>query len=281
MINGTSMRQAIFPEAGKLSAFLRRDALIAWSYRRGAISDVVGMLAQALMFYFLSSLIDPARMLQLGGTRVDYMGFVVVGLTVAAFFQTSVTRMISALQSERMMGTFETLLVTPTTYATLQVGFVAYDVIRIPVRAGIFLVLATTVFAVPVRWTGLAQVGVIILALLPFVWGLAAILAGLVVVFRQVGSLVGLANFILVLGSGTYFPLRLLPSWLAATAAWNPLAMALQGSRAALLGGQGWGATLPEAGVVLAMGLATWIAGTMAFRFALERERQTGNLGLY
>jgi len=281
MMDVAQVRSAFLPEMRKLSAFLRRDALIAWSYRRGAVSDVVGMLVQALMFYFLSSLVDPARMPQLGGTRAGYMGFVVVGLTVAAFYQIGVTRMMGAVQNERLVGTFETLLVTPTAYATLQLGFVIYDILRIPVRTGIFLVLATTLFGVQVHWAGMAQVAVIVLALLPFVWGVAAVLTAAVVAFRQVASLVGLANFVLVLASGTYFPLHLLPPWLAKTAAINPLAMALNGARAALLGGTGWAAILPQTAVVFAMSIATWIVGTFAFHFALERERHTGTLGLY
>ena len=276
-----SGRLGVFPELGKLSAFLRRDALISWSYRRGAFSDIAGMLVQALLFYFLSSLVDTSRMSQLGGTRTGYMGFVVIGLTVASFYQIGVTRMMSAVQNERFMGTFETLLVTPTSYATLQLGFVIYDILRIPVRAAIFLILATTLFGVDIRWAGLAQVGVLILAFLPFVWGVAAGLTAAVVAFRQAGSLVGLANLVLVLGSGTYFPLQLFPSWVAATAALNPLAIAMHGARAALLEGTAWSATLSRAAIVLAIAAGTWIAGTLAFQFALERERRTGNLGLY
>lgn len=274
-------RVGILPELRKLSAFLRRDALIAWSYRRGAISDIGGMLVQALLFYFLSSLVDTSRMTQLGGTRTGYMGFVVVGLTVAAFYQIGVTRMMSAVQNERFMGTFETLLVTPTSYATLQLGFVIYDILRIPVRTAVFLILAATLFRVDVRWAGLGQVGILVLALLPFVWGVAAGLTGAVIAFRQAASLVGLANLGLVLGSGTYFPLQLLPSWLAATAALNPLAIALTGARAALLGSSSWQTTLAQAGVIFAIAVVTWIAGTATFQFALERERRTGNLGLY
>jgi ABC-type polysaccharide/polyol phosphate export permease len=276
-----SSRMGVLPELRKLSAFLRRDALISWSYRRGAFSDIAGMLVQALLFYFLSSLVDTSRMTQLGGTRAGYMGFVVVGLTVASFYQVGVNRMMSAVQNERFMGTFETLLTTPTAPATLQLGFVVYDILRIPVRTAIFLVLATTLFGVDVRWAGLAQVCVIILAFLPFVWGLAAGLTAAVIAFRQAASLVGLANVLLVLGSGTYFPLQLFPSWVAATAALNPLAIALNGARAALLDGIAWSTTFWQAAVILAIAAVTWMVGTLAFQFALERERRTGNLGLY
>lgn len=281
MMEMARVRSGFFIEVRKLAAFLRRDALIAWSYRRGAVSDVVNLLVQAVMFYFVSLLVDPARMPQLGGTRADYMGFVVVGLTVAAFYQTGVTRMMGAVQNERLMGTFEALLMTPTAPTTLQLGFVIYDVLRIPVRAGIFLALATLLFGVDLRWAGIGQVAIIILALMPFVWGVAAALTAMVVSFRQAAGIIGLANFVLVLGSGTYFPLQLLPSRLAATATLNPLALALNSARAALLGGMGWEVILPQVAIIASMSIPMLVVGTFAFRVALERERRAGTLGLY
>ena len=45
-------------EVAKLPAFLRRDALTALSYRVYFVSDVLGLLSQALLFYF--DLIDTA-----------------------------------------------------------------------------------------------------------------------------------------------------------------------------------------------------------------------------
>lgn len=272
---------SLISEVRKLAAFLRKDALIAWSYRKGVVSDIVSFLGEAALFYFLSLLVDPARMPQLGGTRADYMGFVAVGLTVAAFYQMGVAKMIGAVRNEQLMGTFEALLVTPTAPTTIQIGLVIYDLIRIPVRAGLFLVLADRVFGVNIYWTGLAQAMAITLVFLPFVWGVGAALAAVVVTFRQATAVIGFVNYALLLGSGTYFPMELLPSWLETTINLNPLALALNGARAALLGGAGWGTTLSLIVMILPLSILTWIAGTLGFRFALDRERRAGTLGLY
>jgi ABC-2 type transport system permease protein len=272
---------SVIAEVRKLAAFLRKDALIAWSYRRAMVSDIVSFLGEAALFYFLSFLVDPARMPQLGGTRADYMGFVAVGLTVAAFYQMGVAKMIGAVRNEQLMGTFEALLVTPTAPTTIQIGLVIYDLIRIPVRAGLFLVLADKVFGVDIHWAGLAQTIAITLVFLPFVWGVAAALAAVVVGFRQATAVVGFVNYALLLGSGTYFPMELLPSWLETTIRLNPLALALNGARAALLGGAGWETTLPQIAMILPLSILAWVAGTLGFRFALDRERRAGTLGLY
>lgn len=281
MMDAAQVQSGFFREIRKLAAFLRRDALIAWSYRRGVVTDLISLLAQAVMFYFLSFLIDPRLMPGLGGTRADYMAFVLVGLTVAAFYQTGVTRMIGAVRSEQLMGTFEALLVTPIAHMTLQLGFVIYDFVQLPFRAAVFLVLAATLFGIDLHLTGIGQAGVIILALLPFIWGVAAGLAAIVVTFRQAAGVIALANFALVLASGTYFPLEILPPWVAATAALNPLALALHGARTALLGEGAWRMVFPQIAVILSLSMVAWILGTLAFRVALERERRAGTLGLY
>jgi ABC-2 type transport system permease protein len=281
MMDMAQVRSGVFTEVRKLAAFLRRDALIAWSYRRGAVSELVGLLGQAGMFYFFSFLVDQTRMPQLGGTRADYLAFVIVGLTVATFYQTGVGRMMSAVRNEQLMGTFEALLMTPTALATLQLGFVIYDLIHIPVRAALFLGLAVALFGIDLDWAGTGQALAVILALLPFIWGVAAGLTAVVVTFRQATYLIAIANFALVVGSGTYFPLSLFPRWFAAAAAYNPLALTLSGARGALLGGEGWGTVAPQILLILAISIPVWMLGMLAFRAALERERNAGTLGLY
>ncbi|MGH2398028.1 MAG: hypothetical protein ACRDFW_13865, partial [bacterium] len=94
-------------------------------------------------------------------------------------------------------------------------------------------------------------------------------------------GMIALANFALVLASGTYFPLDIFPRWLATTAALNPLAQALDGARGALLGGERWAAVAAHLTVVLPIAMLTWVLGMLAFRLALERERRAGTLGLY
>ena len=45
-------------ELAKLPAFVRRDFLVAWSYRASFVSDIVGLVGQVLVFAFISQMID-------------------------------------------------------------------------------------------------------------------------------------------------------------------------------------------------------------------------------
>jgi ABC-type polysaccharide/polyol phosphate export permease len=85
---------------------------------------------------------------------------------------------------------------------------------------------------------------------------------------------------LMVLGSGAFFPLSLLPHWVQTISTANPLARAIDSFREALIGGS-W-AHLPSN--VLVVGLAatvTFSLGTFAFKRSLARERRRGTLGIY
>jgi ABC-2 type transport system permease protein len=86
---------------------------------------------------------------------------------------------------------------------------------------------------------------------------------------------------ILALLSGAYFPIDLLPGWLQAIASVNPIAIAIDGVRQALLGGDGWAGLDPEVLLLVPMAAVSLTAGVFAFRLGLARERRNGTLGLY
>lgn len=268
-------------ELGKLRAFLRRDLLIAWSYRVGFLMEIVGILPQAVLFYFVSLLVDPRLIPSIGGTPTSYMAFVAVGIAVGPLLNVGMGRMISAIRGEQLMGTLESLLATPTSATTIQVGLVLYDLIYLPLRTSVLLVILALVFGVDFRLSGLGPALAIVAALLPFIWGLGAATAAAVIVYRQASGLVGLGGYVLGVLSGAYFPLTLLPPWAEALARLNPVALALNGLREALLAGAGWDAALARIVVLLPVGAVTWIAGATAFRLAQAHERRAGTLGLY
>jgi ABC-2 type transport system permease protein len=164
---------------------------------------------------------------------------------------------------------------------TLQLGSVMYDLAYVPIRTGAFLLLVSVVFGVDLKPNGWLPATVILFALVPFVWGLGAGSAAAVLTFQQVPGIVGLGISALGFASGAYFPLDLFPEWIARVARYNPMAIALDGMRSALLGGTGWVEVWPTVAVLVPVAAVTLAAGSIAFQFALKRERRLGTLGLY
>jgi len=274
-------RPLLLEEAAKLPAFARRDLLVAWSYRFAFVTDALGLLLQAFLFYFVGLLVDESKLPEIGGSPVSYMEFVVIGIALAAFVQIGLGRVSMALRQEQMLGTLEAILATPTSPSTIQLGSVVYDLLYVPLRTGLFLALVAVGFGLDFNLGGLVPATLVVLAFIPFVWGIGLVSAAGTLTFRGGSTGVGFGITIMTLASGAYFPLELLPGWLEAAAAVNPMAIAIDGMREPLLGTVDWMETLRHLLTLAPMAAVSLTIGIVAFRVALQRERRRGTLGLY
>ncbi|HEY8192785.1 MAG TPA: ABC transporter permease [Gaiellaceae bacterium] len=271
----------IASEALKIPAFVRRDFLVAWSYRMSFVSDLVGLAGQALVFYFVSQIVDPSKLPTFQGTQVTYLEFATVGLVLGGFIHFGMQNVAAAMRNEQLMGTLESLLVTPTAPYTVQLGSVAFVFLYIPIRIALLVAVLALSFGLDFQASGILPALGLLVVFMPFVWGLGVASAAVIVTFRRGSGLVGLGTLVLAFVSGLYFPIELLPGWLTAVAEQNPIAIAVDGMRDALLGGAGWSEIGPSILVLAPMALATLVLGLYAFRLALSRERRKGTVGLY
>lgn len=282
VIATAASRRALFlGELRKLPAFIRRDFLVAWSYRMSFFSDGLSLLSLMLVFYFIGLMVDTSQLPTYGGSQVTYIEFAAIGLAVGVYTQFGLDRVASAIRSEQMMGTLESLLVTPTAPSTIQVGSVAFNFLYLPLRTILLLVGLAVVFGLHFEASGIGPALAILVFYVPFIWGFGVAGAAVVLTFRRGGGLVALGAMALGLVSGVYFPLELLPDWIASISQYNPVALAISGMREALLGGAGWAAIASTIGLLAAMSFISLVFGLVVFRLALRRERRRGTLGLY
>ena len=241
----------------------------------------LGLIGGALVFYFVGLMVDPASIPPVDGKQVSYLEFAVVGMALGGFLHLGLERVSAALRNEQLMGTLESLLSTPTTPATVQVGSVLFDLIFIPVRMTILLTTLALVFGLGLQLDGVPQAVVILIFFMPFVWGLGILAAAITLTFRRGAGIVALAVAGLTLVSGLYFPVGLLPDWLTTAAEANPLAIAAESLREALLGDANWSTIGPDIAILTPLAIGSFLLGMVAFKFALRRERRLGTLGAY
>jgi ABC-2 type transport system permease protein len=270
-----------FGELAKLPAFFRRDFLVAWSYRFGFVSDWGSLILQVLMFSFVGKLIDPSRLPQFDGRPTSYIEFVAVGIAMASFIQLALHRVAAGLRNEQVLGTLEALLMTPTAASTIQVGTVFYDLVYIPIRSGLFLLVVALSFSVDLHASGILPALLVLLAFIPFVWGIGIASAGLILTFRRGTAISGFGAAVLLLFSGAYFPLSVLPGWAHTAASGNPVTIAVDAIRKALLGAGSWSGTATAVAVLVPVAAVSMAAGIAVFRASLRREVRRGSLGLY
>jgi ABC-2 type transport system permease protein len=268
-------------EMGKLSAFLRRDFLVAWSYRLSFITDWFSMIVQIVVFNFVGKIVRTDAVGTFAGGQPTYMEFVAVGIAISSFMAVGLGRVYSVIRQEQLQGTLESLLLTPTAYTTIQMGSVVYDLVYVPIRTFIFLALTSVVFGTSFNLSGVGPTLAILLVFIPFVWGLGVLAAAWTLTFKRGTGVIGIATTFITIGSGTYFPTSVLPPWVEAVFRFSPVTIALKASRDTLLGNAGWAQTLPDILILIPCAAVSLAIGVLAFRRALERERRRGTLGLY
>jgi ABC-2 type transport system permease protein len=270
-----------FEEVRKLAAFLRRDVLVMWSYRLAFFTDWVSLAVQVVTFYFVGRMVDESALPSFHGRQVGYLEFVSIGIAITAFVQLGLTRIVTAIRNEQVMGTLESLLMTPTSMWTIQLGMVAYDLVYVPLRSALFLLLVAVLYNAHFVASGFLPATVLLLVFIPFVWGMGVATAASVLAFKRGGSVTGFGATVLTITSGAYFPLGLFPHWIEVVARANPIAVVNGAARQAILGGAGWGHVLRDVAILAPWSVGALVVGMAAFRWAYQFERRRGTLGQY
>lgn len=268
-------------EIGKLTAFLRRDFLTAWSYRMAFFTGIAGLLVQAFMFSLVGKLVDPSKLPMYGNTRASYMEFVAVGIVFGAFISIGLHRVASSVRQEQLMGTLDSMLLTPTSITTVQLGSAMYDLIYVPIRTLLLVIFIVAMFGAQFHVSGLLPSLLLLMVFVPFIWGIGILSAAGQLTYRRGSGGLSFVGTFLVLGSGAFFPLTVLPHWFQWLAQYNPVALAMTGMRATLIGGTGWSGLGRDFAVIVPAALLALAIGLAAFARALQRERRRGTLGVY
>lgn len=268
-------------EVGKLPAFVRRDIHVTLTYRTAFVSSLVGLGLQILVLSWIGKLVDRSSLPVYGGVHVSYLAFVTIGMSVNLVAATLLYKVSSTLRNEQLIGTLESLLCTPTAIWTLQLGSAAGALVAIPFRIATFLGVLALVFGLDYHLSGALPAALLVIAFVPSMWGIGLALAGTILTFRRGSGATAIGTALLGLSSGAFFPLSVLPHWLAAIAALNPLTIVIGGLRGALLGGTGWAGVGSHLLVLVPISAVAVAGGIAVFELAMMRERRNGTLGAY
>jgi ABC-2 type transport system permease protein len=268
-------------EARKVPAFLRRDLLTLLSYRAAFVGDLLAIAVPAVMFGFFAKLVEPSALPTYNGVATGYFEFVMIGVIIATVSGLLLAKVSTAIRQEQLMGTLEALLVTPTSPTTVQIGSAAFDLLFVPVRMAVLLLVVALTAGLDFAPSGILPSFVLLMCFVPFVWGLGLLAAAAIVTFRRGGGVIGIGMSVLGLASGAFFPLALLPRWIQTLSEANPMAITMEGTRDALIGGSGWHGLAGVLVVLVPLSVAALGAGVVGFRAALTREHRNGTLGLY
>ena len=264
----------------RVLAFIRRDALIAASYRTGTILSLGSLLTLVVPLYFIANALQP----MIGGAIADeggaYFAFVIVGMASYQFVATGVNAIPMALASGIRTGTFEAILATPSRLPAILTGFVGYPFLW-TVAKGLVLLGAGQLLGAELSFErilfAVAIWAAITLAYVPF-----GILAGaLLVLTRTAGPIPNAVLLASMFLGGVYYPTHVIPSWLHSLSAAVPLTYGLRALRRVLSTESPLAEVAHDLGMLLLIGGGLLVASMLVLHFALSQARRAGSLAQY
>ena len=166
------------------------------------------------------------------GAPEDYIGFVVVGGAMIAFWMNILWSMSSQLYWEKEQGNLALFIMTPTAMMAILLGMALGGLLATTLRALAIILLGSLFFHVQYAVTSFAQLFAVFILTLVSLYGLGMMSASLYLLLsREAWHISNLAQEPIYLLSGFYFPIKSFSFWIAATASIIPLTLGLDAMR--------------------------------------------------
>jgi ABC-2 type transport system permease protein len=184
-----------------------------------------------------------------------------------------------AISWERWEGTIEYTFMAPIRRVTHLFGICLFAIGYGLARTFVVLLVAAAMFNLDFSHGDIpAALAVLAASTVPLI-GLSILTSVLPLLSPQKGEQMSVAlQGFLLLVSGVYYPLSVLPLPMQIAGAASPLTYALEGIRSSLLDGAGFQAQLPTIGILLAMGAVMIPASLWVFSWAENRAKRLGLL---
>jgi ABC-2 type transport system permease protein len=177
------------------------------------------------------------------------------------------------------VGTIEYTLMAPITRFFHMAGQTAFAIVYSLVHTGVVLVATVMLFDLSLANANLfGFVLMLVAGSLSFI-GISVVGSILPLLFPERGSqMTHLIIAVLLLVSGVYYPIDVLPRGLQLLATFSPATYVIEGSRAALLNGAATGTLWPYLWPLLIMGVIAIPAGLRIFHWAEQYAKRAGKL---
>ncbi len=258
-------------------AFIERNFNIVKRYWAWELVWLVYTIANSLAVSYIG-----LGMERIGGPGVDgkyLVLYLAIGTIVWRYLAVIFYWVTDVVGLERWEGTIEYTLMAPITRLMHMLGQTAFAVVYSLAHTGV--VLLATMLLFEIRLDNANLWGFLLLLMagsLSFI-GISIVGSILPLLFPERGSqMTHLIIAMLLLVSGVYYPVEVLPHWLQAFAKLSPATYVLDGSREALLNGAPTASLLGYVWPLLVMGLIAIPAGLRVFHWAERYAKRTGKL---
>jgi ABC-2 type transport system permease protein len=258
-------------------AFFERNWNLTRRYFGWEVVWFVYSVVNALTILFIAAATE-----RITGQAVDTRFFVLyllIGTTMWSYLSAVFDVVAETIAWERWEGTIEYTLMAPVPRSLHLLGTCCYAVTYAVARALLIFGVVAMLFQVDIRQANAFTAMLVVAVGSISVIGLAIVAAVLPLLFTERGAqMTFVIHSSLLLISGVYAPVDVLPAWLQVLSPLSPMTYVLRAVRAGLLDGAPPGAVSGDLAILALMGLALVPAGLLVFRTAERYARRSGRL---
>ena len=263
----------------KFFAFLRKDLIIAISYKFNLFMQILGILFVISLIFF--SFNDPMTSLnQMNDRNVEFFK-VLVGIALIDFMFSSMSVFSREVRLAQTHGTFEALILTKTSILTILLSSYALTFARSILRILIYILISKFLFEIDISLINIPPfLALVIYNSIPFI-GIGLFAASFIILFKVgniINFLVGLTS---IFFSGIFFSIEVMPDYLINISNNLPLTISLGLSKEALFGSLNLLDASQDLLKVLFMSIFFLPAGILLVYYSFKAAKKNGNLNYY
>jgi len=267
-----SLRTELIGVAG----VVERNIYLTRRYIWWDVAFFVWTVANTLTIVFI------ARGIEATGGTIDVnraTTYLLVGAVIWAYLGIIFEFLTETVAWERWEGTIEYTFMAPLRRSAHLAGMGAYAVLYGLIRAVLLFAVVALFFDLALPSADyVAAIVVLLVASISFA-GIGMMTAVLPLISPEKGAQLGfVAQGVLLVVSGVYYPVEVLPAWMEWTAAISPATYALSGIRAAILDGAGLSAMGGELAVLAVIGAVSVPSGLALFAAGERYAKRHGKL---
>jgi ABC-2 type transport system permease protein len=271
-----AMTAATRHQAIALLGVVERNAYLVKRYGWWELAFFVWTVANTLTIVFIADGVEAT-----GGTldveRVT--ASLLIGAVIWSYLGIVFEILTETVAWERWEGTIEYTFMAPLPRAVHLLGMGAFAVLYGVLRTALLFAVVAVFFGLSFEGADFGAAIVLLGAASVSFVGVGMVTAVLPLISPEKGAQLGfVAQGLLLVVSGVYYPVDVMPGWMQAVATVSPATYALHGIRASVLDGAGVGAVWGDLWPLLVLGAVAIPVGLAVFRAGERYAKRHGKL---
>lgn len=252
-------------------AFFERNVFLTRRYWGWEVAFTVYTVASSLSVMYIGKAQQ--------ANQHDLVLYLGIGTLVWSYLRLIFSVISEMIAWERWEGTIEYTMMAPVSRLTHLLGVATFAVVNGLLRSALLLGVIALLFDIDLSGANLTgALTMLLVGSLSFI-GVGMMAAVLPLLFTERGAeMTFVISSVLLLVSGVYYPVSVLPGWMQPVARVSPATYVLEGMRAAVLDGASLGGLWPMLWPAALIGVATIPAGVLVFSAVERYAKRTGRL---